>query len=161
MENQHNISPEVTFHAAHGDTKSVVRKIIRTTVLLSVITIIELALGYGIFFLHKDPNHSTGLVLAIKGVIVILSLAKAFYIVSIFMHLGDEIRNMIMTIVVPLLLFVWFIGAFMWDGNSYKDLRNEYDPHHKDQMKETPKNKKPAEEHGAGHEEAPKPGAIH
>lgn len=161
MENQHNISPEVTFHAEHGDTKSVVKKIIRTTVLLSVITIIELALGYAIFFLHKDPNHSTGLVLAIKGVIVILSLAKAFYIVSIFMHLGDEIRNMIMTIVVPLLLFVWFIGAFMWDGNSYKNLRNEFDPHHKEQMKETPKNKKPADEHGAGHEEAPKPGAIH
>ena len=161
MENQHNISPEVTFHAEHGDTKSVVKKIIRTTVLLSVITIIELALGYAIFFLHKDPNHSTGLVLAIKGVIVILSLAKAFYIVSIFMHLGDEIRNMIMTIVVPLLLFVWFIGAFMWDGNSYKNLRNEFDPHHKDRMKETPKNKKPADEHGAGHEESPKPGAIH
>ena len=70
------------------------------------------------------------------------------------MHLGDEIRNMIMTIVVPLLLFVWFIGAFMWDGNSYKNLRNNYDPHHKHQMEETPKNKKPADEHGAGHEEA-------
>jgi len=158
MENQHNISPEVTFHAEHGDTKSVVKKIIRTTVLLSVITIIELALGYAIFFLHKDPNHSTGLVLAIKGVIVILSLAKAFYIVSIFMHLGDEIRNMIMTIVVPLLLFVWFIGAFMWDGNSYKNLRNQYDDHHKQQMEEKPTNKKPADEHGS---EAPKPGAIH
>lgn len=161
MENQHNISPEVTFHAAHGDTKSVVKKIIRTTIVLSVITIIELGFGYAIFFIHKNPDYSRNLVLAIKGVIVILSLAKAFYIVSIFMHLGDEIRNMIMTIVVPLLLFVWFIGAFMWDGNSYKNLRNEYDQHHKEQIKETPKNKKPAEEHGAGHEEAPKPGAIH
>jgi hypothetical protein len=46
------------------------------------------------------------------------------------MHLGDEIRNMIMTIVVPLLLFVWFIGAFIWDGASYKNLRNTYDKHH-------------------------------
>jgi cytochrome c oxidase subunit IV len=65
--------------------------------------------------------------LFIKGVICILSLAKAFYIVSIFMHLGDEIRNMIMTIVVPLMLFVWFIGAFLWDGNSYRTMRNRYD----------------------------------
>ncbi len=160
MENQHNISPEVTFHAEHGDTKSVVKKIIRTTIVLSVITIIELAFGYAIFFIHKNPDYSRNLVLAIKGVIVILSLAKAFYIVSIFMHLGDEIRNMIMTIVVPLLLFVWFIGAFMWDGNSYKELRNKYDDHHKQQIEEKPTNKKPAEEHGAG-EEAPKPGAIH
>jgi cytochrome c oxidase subunit IV len=59
-------------------------------------------------------------------VIVILSLAKAFYIVGIFMHLGDELKNMIMTIVVPLLLFIWFIAAFLWDGNSWKTLRNTY-----------------------------------
>jgi cytochrome c oxidase subunit IV len=59
---------------------------------------------------------------------VILSLAKAFYIVGIFMHLGDELKNMIMTIVVPLLLFIWFIAAFLWDGNSWKVLRNTYHP---------------------------------
>ena len=40
------------------------------------------------------------------------------------MHLGDEIRNFIMTIVVPLVLFVWFIIAFLADGNSWKELRN-------------------------------------
>jgi cytochrome c oxidase subunit IV len=67
-----------------------------------------------------------GLKLFLKGVIVILSLAKAFYIVGIFMHLGDELKNMIMTIVVPLLLFIWFIAAFLWDGNSWKTLRNTY-----------------------------------
>ncbi|MBI2730357.1 MAG: cytochrome C oxidase subunit IV family protein [Sphingobacteriales bacterium] len=60
------------------------------------------------------------------GVICILSLAKAFYIVSIFMHLGDEVRNLIMTIVVPLLLFVWFIAAFLWDGDSWRNLRKDY-----------------------------------
>jgi cytochrome c oxidase subunit IV len=63
-------------------------------------------------------------ILFIKGVICILSLAKAYYIVSVFMHLGDEIRNFIMTIVVPLCLFIWFILAFLWDGNSWKNLRN-------------------------------------
>lgn len=66
----------------------------------------------------------------IKGVIIILMLAKAFYITSYFMHLGHEIKNFIMTIVVPLSLFVWFIIAFLYDGNSYKTLRNQYDRHH-------------------------------
>jgi cytochrome c oxidase subunit IV len=61
--------------------------------------------------------------------VCILTLAKAYYIVSVFMHLGDEIRNMIMTIVVPLMLFIWFIAAFLWDGHSYKKLRNNYDKH--------------------------------
>ncbi|MBC7849803.1 MAG: cytochrome C oxidase subunit IV family protein [Chitinophagaceae bacterium] len=156
MDNHQNASPEVTFTPHHPESKQVVRKILRTTLLLSVITLIELALGYWIFFLHKNPEHSTGLVLAIKGVIVILSLAKAFYIVSIFMHLGDEIRNMIMTIVVPLLLFVWFIAAFMWDGNSYKNLRNTYDRNHNDKTNEKVTTPKPAEHH-----EGQKPGAIH
>jgi membrane glycosyltransferase len=70
--------------------------------------------------------------LSIKGMVIILSLAKAYYIVSVFMHLGDEIRNMIMTIVVPLTLFIWFILAFILDGNSYKNLRNRYDKHFKE-----------------------------
>ena len=58
--------------------------------------------------------------------VCILTLAKAYYIVSVFMHLGDEVRNMIMTIIVPLGLFVWFIAAFLLDGNSWKNLRNKY-----------------------------------
>jgi cytochrome c oxidase subunit IV len=123
MQHQSNThSPEVTYHHAPADGQ--VKRIIRTTVILSVITIIELALGFGIYLMHKNPDHSHALVLFIKGVIVILSLLKAFYIVGVFMHLGDEVRNLIMTIVVPLLLFVWFIAAFLWDGDSWKNLRN-------------------------------------
>ncbi len=45
------------------------------------------------------------------------------------MHLKHEIKNMIMTIAVPALLFIWFIGAFLWDGDSFKNLRNNLDPH--------------------------------
>lgn len=122
MEHQHHtISPEVTFaHAPSSSTK----RIWKTFWILLIITCIELGCGFTIYFLHQNPNYSHGLVLAIKGSIVILSLAKAFYIVSVFMHLGDEIRNMIMTIVVPLLLFVWFIAAFLWDGDSWRNLRN-------------------------------------
>lgn len=116
--------PEVTFHHAPSDTDSTIKKIIRTTVILSVITMIELALGFGIYFIHQTPDYSHALVLFIKGVIVILSLAKAFYIVSVFMHLGDEIRNLIMTIIVPLMLFIWFIAAFLYEGNSWLVLRN-------------------------------------
>lgn len=127
----HASTSEITFHH-HVPGEENKKRIMKTLLILSVITIIELALGFLIYFLHKNPDYSRGLVLAIKGVIVILSLAKAFYIVSIFMHLGDEIRNMIMTIIVPLLLFIWFIAAFLWDGNSYKNLRNTYDKHFKE-----------------------------
>ena len=114
---------EITFHHEPGG-KEVVSKIIRTTVILSVITIIELGMGLGMYALPM----AAGLKLFLKGVIVILSLAKAFYIVGVFMHLGEEVKNLIMTIVVPLLLFVWFIAAFLYEGNSWKNLRNTYNP---------------------------------
>jgi len=127
MDQQHNfISPEITFHHEHSDAEF--RKRVRkTTILLSVITIIELAIGLTIYNLHKGEHPSALLILMFKGMVCILTLAKAYYIVSVFMHLGDEIRNMIMTIVVPLMLFIWFIIAFIYDGNSYKNLRNNYD----------------------------------
>ena len=127
MEHQ-NIGAEITFHHDVPGQENV-KRIWKTFWLLLVITIIELGMGFTIYFIHKNPDYNHGLVLGIKGAIVILSLAKAFYIVSIFMHLGDEIRNMMMTIVVPLMLFIWFIAAFLWDGNSYKNLRNTYDKH--------------------------------
>lgn len=128
---------EVTIpHDAPGDDSK--KRIWKTTFILSAITVLELGLGYLLLF----TDFSDTVDMLFKGVIIILSLAKAFYIVSIFMHLGDEIRNMIMTIIVPLLLFVWFIIAFLADGVSWKNLRNEYRPvdpvKHETKAHETP-----------------------
>jgi hypothetical protein len=125
---QHPAFEEVSFHH-HTDDAEFKRRVRKTTILLSVITVIELAIGLGIYTIHKGANPNHTLVLMFKGLVCILTLAKAYYIVSVFMHLGDEIRNMIMTIVVSLMLFIWFIAAFIWDGNSYKNLRNKYDKH--------------------------------
>ena len=116
---EHSASSEITFHHEAGGDEFI-KKVIKTTVLLSVITIIELGLGLGMYAFPM----AAGFKLFLKGVIVILSLAKAFYIVGIFMHLGDELKNLIMTICVPLILFIWFIAAFLMDGNSWKNLRN-------------------------------------
>ena len=118
---QHVISPEISFPAEHGGST---KRIWRTFWLLSVITLIELGIGLAIYNIHKGENPNAMLVLFFKGMVCILTLAKAYYIVSIFMHLGDEVRNMVMTIVVPLCLFIWFITAFLWDGTSWRNLRN-------------------------------------
>lgn len=122
MEHQQLSSAEISFAPAHRD--DTVKRIWKTTIVLSVITLIELALGFSLAKEWFGQSHAV--ILFVKGVICILSLAKAFYIVSIFMHLGDEIRNLIMTIVVPLMLFVWFLAAFLWDGDSWRNLRHEY-----------------------------------
>jgi cytochrome c oxidase subunit IV len=111
---------------AGGGTK----EIIKVTIILTVLTIIELILG---FWMISIPLEQGSFRLAIKGTIVILMMAKAFYIVAYFMHLKHEFKNLIMTICVPLALFIWFITAFLYDGNSFRHLRNTYDPHFKEQ----------------------------
>ncbi len=112
-------SDEISFAPAHSD--EMYKKIKKVTIILSVITLIELGFGLTIYKLGEGSHTA---ILLIKGIVSILSLAKAFYITSYFMHLGDEIRNLIMTIVVPLLLFVWFIFAFLYEGHSWRELRN-------------------------------------
>ncbi|MEO5648793.1 MAG: cytochrome C oxidase subunit IV family protein [Ginsengibacter sp.] len=108
---------------SHESDKAHVKRIWKAFWILLVLTIIELGLGLVIFQLDKgDPSPM--LILFIKGVISILTLAKAFYIISIFMHLGDEIRTMMLSIAVPATLFVWFIIAFLGDGNSFRHARN-------------------------------------
>jgi cytochrome c oxidase subunit IV len=148
---EHNsATSEVTFHHAPHSDKEFRKRVRKTTILLSVITVIELIIGLSIYTMHKGEHPNAFLVLLFKGVVCILTLAKAYYIVSVFMHLGDEIRNMIMTIVVPLMLFIWFIGAFLWDGNSYRTSRNTYDEHFKEKTLERPERSGDTTKHGFG-----------
>jgi hypothetical protein len=128
----HPVFEEVSIHHEHAEDSIFRKRVRKTTILLSIITLIELGIGLTIYTIHKGADPNASLVLAFKGMVCILTLAKAYYIVSVFMHLGDEIRNMIMTIVVPLMLFIWFIIAFIADGNSYKNLRNKFDQHFKE-----------------------------
>lgn len=119
------MSAVTTTHAIdHTDGEAQVKRIWKAFWILLVLTIIELGLGLSIYYIDMEANPSEVLILFLKGVITILTLAKAFYIISIFMHLGDEVRNLIMSLGIPALLFVWFIFTFLYEGNSYKNLRN-------------------------------------
>ena len=132
-------------HTAQHEENHGTGEIKKVTIILSVLTIVELLLGFWMIDITSESLR-----LATKGTIIILMMAKAFYIVAYFMHLKHELKNLIMTIVVPLGLFIWFIIAFLWDGNSFRNLRNTYDPYYKERA--TIKVEKKAEGHGAGHE---------
>src|SRR5688500_16609444 len=66
--------------------------------------------------------------LLLNSIFIGLTIVKAFFIVAEFMHLGHEVRNLIMTILFPLTLFVWFIIAFLADGDSWKNMRKDLSP---------------------------------
>lgn len=125
MTDLHELESGGHTHAHAFDSKAVRKEIWRITIFLSALTIIELILG---FTMMKWPEESFKRHF-VKFVILILMFWKAFYIIGFFMHLKHEVRNMIMVVGLPATLFVWFVIAFVSDGNSYKDLRAKYDPY--------------------------------
>lgn len=86
------------------------------------ITVVEI----GMAFLHLETGFPSRMVL--NALFLILTIVKAFFIVAEFMHLRHEIKNLILTILIPLTLFVWFIIAFLADGDSWKNMRKDLAP---------------------------------
>ena len=93
------------------ESKTQVKRIWKIFWILLVITLAEVIMG--MFFSHQMPK---GLV---AFFFLALTLFKAGYIVAVFMHLGDEVRGFLITIMIPLTLFIWFIIAFLSDGGFW------------------------------------------
>ena len=113
----------------HGNTK----EIWRTFWILLILTLVELVLGYWMIGIESPGQR-----LAIKVTIIILMLAKAFYIVAYFMHLKAEVKNLVMTIIIPLIFLVWGIVAFLYEGNSFRHNRNTYDRYQSEKHMQAP-----------------------
>jgi cytochrome c oxidase subunit IV len=104
------------------ESKAQVKRIWKIFWILLGITLIEVFMG--IFLSHSMPK---GLV---NFFFLALTVLKAGYIVSVFMHLGDEFKGFIITVLIPLVLFVWFIIAFLADGGFWLRMNNESSARH-------------------------------
>ncbi|RBL93252.1 MULTISPECIES: cytochrome C oxidase subunit IV family protein [Chitinophaga] len=134
---EHTHTAEGHEHAHDSSTK----KIWRTFWILLGVTMVEV----GLAFLHLETGVPNRVLL--NAVFIGLTVVKAFYIVAEFMHLGSEIKNLIYTILLPLLFFVWFIIAFLYEGNSWKNLNKDLRPGTPVEAVKAA----PAEGHGAHH----------
>ena len=106
-----------------GHSYEVSKKVaLKTIIILAVITVIEVLIaltgkGYIIKGFHIWPwlmNLS----------MISLSLYKAYLIVGEFMHMRHEVKSLAMTVLLPTLLLVWGIIAFMYEGDAWKNNRN-------------------------------------
>lgn len=102
----------------HGDLKSPeskahIKRIWMTTLYLTLITIVELIGG---FYEYNNPGTSR---LFMITFFFFFTLWKAYLIVKIFMHLGDEEKSFMWSVLAPLVLFSWFIIAFLYDANFH------------------------------------------
>jgi cytochrome c oxidase subunit IV len=99
------------------ESKSQIKKIWKVFWILLVITLVEVAIG--MLLSHTLPKA------LIIFIFLSLTLLKAGYIVAIFMHLADEFKGFMITVLVPLFLFVWFIIAFLFDGNYWLNINKD------------------------------------
>lgn len=105
MEHQ---APEVQVIPAD---KKKIQKIWKVAGILGAITAVEFVIAFTI----DAGNAKTFLFIA-------LTLWKAFYIVSEFMHLGHEKRSLKMSILLPLLFVIFFIFIMIYQGSAIFDL---------------------------------------
>ena len=104
---------------SYEDSKKLATKIIT---ILAIITIGEvglalLAKGYISDSIHF-PIAVTG------GIMIILSLIKAYLIVYEFMHMKYEVPGLVKSVLLPTLLLVWAVIAFFMEGDYWKNSRN-------------------------------------
>lgn len=120
MERDDIIEYSLDSHHSEEAGKSIRRKIWFVTALLTAITAVEVALGA---LVKQGSDHWT----MIKWSFIILTLVKAYYIVAIFMHLGDERKTMRYVIIIPYLIFMaYMIFIFLTEGTAVGDSLMEY-----------------------------------
>jgi cytochrome c oxidase subunit 4 len=112
-------------HHAHDSVDSVgskaqIKKIWRITLYLTLITLVELAGGFYEYF-----NEGTNRIFMITF-FFFFTLWKAYLIVKVFMHLGDEAKHFVNIVLAPLILFSWFIGAFLADADFSLFMNTEF-----------------------------------
>ncbi|MFM2285112.1 MAG: hypothetical protein RLZZ543_609 [Bacteroidota bacterium] len=114
---EHTVDQSYEYSAGHGprtpeQSRAVRKKIFLVTALLSVITIVEVLIGIYFSKTHVTPGTWT----LIKWFYIILTLVKAGYIVLVFMHLGDERKNLRTTVLLPMVLIIYLIFIALFEG---------------------------------------------
>jgi len=92
--------------------KAKIKKIIQVTIILSVVTGIEFVFA----FIMDAGTARTAL-------FFILTIVKAYFIISEFMHLGHEVNALKWSIIFPLAFILWLIVALLVEGDTVYQLR--------------------------------------
>ena len=100
--------------------KSQVAGVWKATLWLTIVTVVEV--GIALFWYYNFEDKLPRIMLNI--LMIVASVLKAFFIVGEFMHLKYEKRALALSILVPLVLFIWGIIAFLIEGDSIRVLRD-------------------------------------
>ncbi|MFK7935113.1 MAG: cytochrome C oxidase subunit IV family protein [Saprospiraceae bacterium] len=108
-------------HLTYEESK---KAVMRGLWLLAVVTLVEVfisLLGKGHIISgiedYKAVIYGAGLL------IIVLSVYKAYFIIFDFMHMKYEVKGLAMSVLLPVLLLVWAIIAFMQEGSAWGERR--------------------------------------
>ena len=120
MERDDIIEYSLDAHHSEEEGKKIRKKIIFVTVVLTVITVVEVMLGVW--------WYSLGLPWAVvKYGFIIMTLVKAGYIISVFMHLGDERKFFKWLIIGPYSTFIaYLIFILLCEALRLFDIRHAF-----------------------------------
>ncbi|MBO3698470.1 cytochrome C oxidase subunit IV family protein [Roseivirga sp. E12] len=97
--------------------KAKIRGIWKVALILFLITVIEYAFAF---------TMDAGMLRTV--IFVGLTIVKAWFIVSEFMHLGHEVKGLIYSIILPMVFILWLIVALVnMEGAAIKDARGIVD----------------------------------
>lgn len=119
-------------HLTYEESKKSAFKII---IILGVITIAEVLfalLGKG--YLKEGIEFHPALM---GGVMILMSVIKAYLIIFEFMHMKYEAPGLAKTVLLPTLLLVWGVIAFSWEGSDWFQRRDLIKTNNEKSVKET------------------------
>ena len=86
--------------------KAKTRHVVKVALILFVVTVIEFIIAFTV-----GPGGLR------TSIFVVMTIVKAFYIVSEFMHLGHEEKGLKWMIIFPTILVIWLIIAVLMEGS--------------------------------------------
>ncbi len=102
---------------SHVHDFNMVKAIWRTFWILLAITVIEVV--FAVYWPRDTPMK----LWAVRVFFILMSLAKAYFIVSIFMHMKFELKHLALTVLIPFCFIIYAIIMLLWEGSSWLDMR--------------------------------------
>ncbi|MEY4926965.1 MAG: hypothetical protein RI894_1401, partial [Bacteroidota bacterium] len=112
--------------AEHLSYEDSIKAAYRGLGLLAVITLVEVGVSLGANAIAG--NEGSFIIKLLAGLALVgLGGYKAWFIVQDFMHMKFEAKALMLTVLMPMLLLVWAIIAFLQEAGSWGARRTQID----------------------------------
>ncbi|MBK8622399.1 MAG: cytochrome C oxidase subunit IV family protein [Saprospiraceae bacterium] len=101
-------------HLSYESSKTIATKTILILAFITIFEVVFALLGKGYLV---DGFYISGWITG--GMMILLSIVKAYLIVYEFMHMKYEVPGLVRTVLFPTLLLVWAIIAFLAEGRYW------------------------------------------